>query len=183
MHPVMTRLAKDHLRLVKVLDLFETLLDRFHDGTEPDYHLMSEMLEYMEDYSESVHHPTEELIFERVLASGYERRDVFDVLIRQHAVLGQLNRRFRQSLDGILHEAVLLREDVEAHGRELIAALRAHQRLEDEEAFPIALERLTDDDWMAVEAAAPTRDDPVFGTPDPVRYHALYACFASEARD
>jgi hemerythrin-like domain-containing protein len=181
MHPVLTRLDQDHTRLARLLDLFEDLLDRFHDGAEPAYELMCELLEYMDTYSDAVHHPTEDLIFERVLAKGTERRDVFDVLLRQHKVLGQISRRFRQSLDGILHEEVLLREDVEAHGRELIGTLRAHKRLEDDEAFPIAQARLSDADWAEIEALAPKLDDPVFGTPDPLRYRSLVSLLAAQA--
>jgi hemerythrin-like domain-containing protein len=183
MHPVMTRLAQDHARLARLLDLFEDLLDRFHDGAEPDYDLMCEMLEYMDSYSDTVHHPTEDIIFEHALARGAERHDVFDVLMRQHAVVGQLSKRFRQSLDGILHEEVLLREDVEAHGRELIATLRAHMRLEDEEAFPIAVAHLSADDWAKIEASVPLLDDPVFGRPDPTRYRALYSRLVDQAHD
>jgi hemerythrin-like domain-containing protein len=177
----MTRLGQDHARLARLLDLFEELLDRFHEGAEPDYELMSEMLEYMDSYSDIVHHPTEDLIFQRILDKGSERHDVFEVLMRQHRVLGQLNKRFRQSLDGILHEEVLLREDVEAHGRELISTLRSHMRLEDEEAFPIALARLSAGDWTELEVMAPTVEDPLFGNPDPLRYRALYAQLAAQA--
>ena len=154
-----------------------------HDGAEPDYELMCEMLDYMSNYSDIVHHPTEDIIFQRVMEKGTERRDVFDVLMRQHEAIGQLNRRFRQALDGILHEEVLLREDVEISGRQLIGTLRAHARLEDEEAFPIALQRLSDEDWLDIEARAPTLDDPVFGSPDPSRYRALYARLSAQAQD
>lgn len=181
MPPLMTRLGQDHARLARLLDLFEELLDRFHEGAEPDYELMCEMLEYMDSYSDIVHHPTEDLVFQRVLDKGSERHEVFGVLMRQHGVLGQLSKRFRQSLDGILHEEVLLREDVEAQGRELINTLRSHMRLEDEEAFPIALERLSADDWAEVEAIAPTVEDPLFGDPDPLRYRALYAQLLAQA--
>lgn len=183
MQPLMTRLGQDHARLAKLLDLFEDLLNRFHGGAEPDYDLMCEMLEYMDDYSDTVHHPTEDLIFQRALERGAERRDVFDVLMRQHGLLGQLSKRFRQSLDGIIHEEVLLREDVEAHGRELIGTLRAHMHLEDEEAFPIAIAHLSAEDWTELEASAPSTDDPVFGTPDPMRYRALYARLSAQAKD
>lgn len=183
MHPVMTRLDQDHVRLAKLLDLFEDLLDRFHEGAEPDYELMCEMLEYMDNYSDIVHHPTEDIIFTRVLEKGTERHDVFDVLMRQHKMLGQLSKRFRQSLDGILREEVSLREDVEAHGRELIGTLRAHKRLEDEEAFPIALAVLSDADWAQIKAQAPDAEDPVFAAPDPVRYRALYARLSAQAHD
>ncbi len=174
MHPIMARLTQDHARLTQVLTMLEGLLDRFHEGVEPDYELMNELLEYMNTYADVVHHPTEDLIYQRVLEKGTERHDVFEILIRQHAGLSQVTKRFRKSIEGILNEEVLLREDVEANGRELVAVNRAHMALEDDEAFPIARETLTNEDWNAIEALAPVADDPVFGNPDPQRFKALY---------
>ena len=182
MHPIMTKLAQDHGRLTRVLDLLQGLLDRFHDGVEPDYELMQEMVEYMDTYADIVHHPTEDIIFRRVLEKGAGQHDVFEVLMRQHAGLSLVNKRFRKSLDGILNEEVLLREDVEANGRELVATMRAHLQLEDAEAFPIAEQYLDDDDWAAIEAEVPVAEDPVFGNPDPMRFRALYRCLSEQAR-
>lgn len=181
MHPVMTRLGQDHARLARILNLFDELLDRFHEGSEPDYDLLCEMLEYMASYADQIHHPTEDLIFHRVLAKGVANRDVFDVLMHQHDLVAQLNRRFHESLDAIIHEEVLLRAEVEAQGRELVDTLRSHMTMEDEEAFPIAIEHLDAADWEAVEAEAPSADDPVFTTPDPQRFRALYAELSRQA--
>jgi len=181
MNPVMTRLGQDHARLARVLDLLDHLLDRFHEGDEPDYDLICEMLEYMGSYADQIHHPTEDLIFHRALDKGVANRDVFDVLMHQHDLVAQLNKRFHESLDAIIHEGVLLREDVESQGRELVDTLRSHMILEDREAFPIAVERLDDEDWAFVEATAPTADDPLFAAPDPQRFRALYAQLSRQA--
>ncbi|EXJ14979.1 hemerythrin domain-containing protein [Imhoffiella purpurea] len=181
MHPIMTRLNQDHARLTRVLDLLQELLDRFHDGVEPDYELMQEMVEYMATYADIVHHPTEDIIFRRVLDKGAGQHDVFDVLIRQHVSLSLVSKRFRKSLEGILNEEVLLREDVEANGRELVATMRAHLQLEETEAFPIALQYLEDEDWAAIEAEAPVAEDPLFGDPDSVRFRALYRSLYEQA--
>jgi len=181
MHAVMNNLAQDHARLTRVLDLLQGLLDRFHDGVEPDFELMQEMVEYIGNYADIVHHPTEDIIFRRVLEKGAGQHDVFDVLMRQHAGLSAVSKRFSKSLEGIINEEVLLREDVEANGRELVATMRAHLQLEDSEAFPIALQYLDDDDWAAIKAEAPVAEDPLFGTPDPVRFRALYRFLYEQA--
>ncbi len=183
MNPIMTRLVQDHSRLAQLLDLFDGLLDRFHQGHEPDFELMCEMLDYMAVYADQIHHPTEDLIFRRALDKGSQKRDVFDVLMHQHDLVARLNKRFRQSLDAIVHEEVLLRDEVEAQGRELVKTLREHMTLEDQEAFPIALERLDEADWEAVEATAPSADDPVFGSPDPQRFRALFQYLYQQAHN
>jgi hemerythrin-like domain-containing protein len=100
--------------------------------------------------------------------------------MRQHEALAQLNRRFRESLEGIVHEEVLRRDEVEQQGREVLATLREHMHLEDDEAFPIAAETLSEADWAEIEAEAPTVDDPVFGHADPERFRALYAQLKQE---
>jgi len=180
MSALLTRLGEDHRRLTRIMNLLEGLLDRFHGGVEPDYELMCELMEYLIDYADQVHHPSEDLIFERLLQAPDQGHDVLRRLTLQHEALAQLNRRFRESLEGIVHEEVLPREEVEQQGRELLATLREHMRLEDGEAFPIAADSLTAEDWMDIEAQAPNVEDPVFGHADPERFRALFSQLREE---
>jgi hemerythrin-like domain-containing protein len=182
MTQLLERLQQDHRHLSRLLNLLDDLLDRFHEGNEPDFELICEMLEYMDCYADKVHHPSEELIFDRLRGRSNESYPTLDVLTRQHELLGQMNKRFRQSLDGIVHEEVLRREDVEVQGRELVQTLREHLSLEEAEAFPLALERLSESDWEELVAEAPTVDDPVFGAEDPVRFRALFQHLMAQAQ-
>jgi len=68
----------------------------------------------------------------------------------------------------------LRRDQVESQGRELVDTLRRHMVLEDTAAFPLVLRYLSPDDWEELAEAAPDANDPVFGTPDPARFRALY---------
>jgi hemerythrin-like domain-containing protein len=174
MNRLLERLDLEHRRLARLLDLFDKLLDMFHSGEEPDYELMCEMLEYMESYSDQVHHPTEDLIFLRVLERGGEQPPVLYTLMQQHKLLVDLNRRFRHSLEGVVHEEVLRRDAVESQGRELVETLRRHMALEDDEAFPFVRGQLSAADWEELTQAAPKVNDPLFGTPDPARFRSLY---------
>ena len=174
MPQLLDRLHQDHRHLTHLLDLLDRLQNMFHEGTEPDYELMCEMLEYMENYADQVHHPTEDLIFERMRSYGNQHRSVLDVLSKQHEILGEINRQFRESLEGIVHEEVLRRDLVEAHGRDLVETLRQHLNLEETEAFPLARELLTEQDWEELEKQAVKDTDPVFGDRDPARFQVLY---------
>lgn len=180
MNQLLDRLQQDHKHLLLLLDLLEKLLDMFHSGTEPDYELICEMLEYMENYADQVHHPSEDLIFERLRTHADQHHSVLGVLMRQHEVLGELTRVFRQSLEGIVHEEVLRRDEVEAQGRDLVETMRNHLQLEEEEAFPLARDVLTEEDWKAIDAAASKVADPMFGDRDPVRFRTLYRHLMSQ---
>jgi hemerythrin-like domain-containing protein len=180
MSALLNRIALDHQRLKRIMSLMEGLLDRFHAGEQLDYELMCEMLEYMIDYEDQVHHPSEDLIFERLLEAPDQGHDVLRRLMLQHDQLSQLNRRFRESLEGIVHEEVLPRDEVEQQGRALLTTLREHMHLEDTQALPIAAETLTPEDWADIEARAPNAEDPVFGHADPERFRALFAQLRGE---
>jgi hemerythrin-like domain-containing protein len=182
MSHLLDRLVEDHRRLARLLDLLDGLLDQFRDGEEPDYELMCELLEYMIDYADQVHHPSEDLIFERLMASPEHGHDVLRRLMQQHVALGKVNRRFRELVEGIVHEEVLRRDEVEELGRDLVAMLREHMRLEDEEAFPLARAALSEADWAELNGAAPDVQDPVFGHADPERFRAIYARLKSDVR-
>jgi hemerythrin-like domain-containing protein len=181
MPPLLDRLNRDHRNLAKILVLLDRLLDRFHEGGEPDYELMCELLDYMESYADQIHHPTEDLIFERLIESAGESPMVLGILMNQHQQIPQINRRFRNSLDGIVHGDVLLRKEVEAQGRELVRTMWTHMNIEDTEALPLAQDRLSESDWAELERISPKAEDPVFSAPDPARFRALFNQLAAQA--
>ncbi|WP_089725044.1 hemerythrin domain-containing protein [Candidatus Thiosymbion oneisti] len=173
MAELLDRLIRDHKHLLRVLDLLDDLLDRFHAGGEPDYELLCELLEYMEDYADQVHHPSEEDIFDRLRARSNEKYPVLDLLSNQHQLLSQVNKRFCRSLEGIMHEEVLRRDQVEVQGRELVKTLREHLDLEERAAFPLARERLSASDWDELRSTASGEQDPLFGEAGQRRFQSL----------
>jgi len=173
MAELLDRLIRDHKHLLRVLDLLDDLLDQFHAGGEPDYELLCELLEYMEDYADQVHHPNEEDIFDRLRARSNEKYPVLDLLSNQHQLLSRINKRFRRSLEGIVHEEVLRRDQVEVQGHELVETLREHLDLEERAAFPLAREQLSASDWDELLSTASSEQDPLFGEAGQRRFQSL----------
>jgi len=173
MAELLDRLIRDHKHLLRVLDLLDELLDQFHEGGELDYELLCEILEYLEGYADQVHHPSEENIFDRLRARSNEKYPVLDLLSNQHLLLSQVNKRFCRSLEGIVHEEVLRRDQVEVQGRELVKTLREHLNLEEREAFPLAREWLSASDWGELLSAASGEPDPLFGAAEQQRFQSL----------
>lgn len=182
MTQLLDRLYREHRHLSRLLNLFDDLLDRFSEGNEPDLELMSEMLEYMDSYADQIHHRSEEVIFDRLRARTKETYPALDLLTNQHTLLGQMNKRFRQSLEAIVHEEILRRDEVETQGREYVKTLREHLQMEEAEAFPLARERLSASDWDELLTEVPTADDPVFGDADPARFRTLFQHLMAQAQ-
>lgn len=184
MTALINRLTRDHGRFGRIMSLLEGLLERFQAGDEPDYSLTCELLEYVVDYADQVHHPSEELIFARLrerLAPAPGAPDAsaslsaeLDRFSDQHRELERINRAFRDALEGIMHEAVLSRDEVAEQGRAMIDLMRRHIAAEEARVFPTARARLTEADWASLEQQAPSAADPVFGQLDPLRFRTLY---------
>jgi len=185
MSALLNRLTRDHRRFGRIMTLLESSVARFHGGEEPDYELLCELLEYVVDYADQVHHPSEELIFaamREVLDRdgpplGVDQAELSRAIARLHAQHRQLeerNRAFRDALEGIVHEEVLSRDTVTEQGNAAVALMRAHIEEEERRVFLAAGALLSDADWERLERQAPSAADPVFGQLDPLRFRALY---------
>jgi len=180
MHKLLERLSRDHRNLDKILAMLTTQLDNFFAGRESNFDLKIELMEYLEAFADQGHHPLENLIYEvaRKRIKGYD--ELFDRLAKQHSDLARLTRTFRHSLEGILHEAVMSRAELETQGREYVALQQLHLVLEEREVFPLLDAELTEDDWNLITANMPKHDDPVFESPDQIRFYNLFAYLAKE---
>ncbi len=174
MHHLLEKLNKDHRNLEKILDLLTAQLDHFLAGRESDFDLKIELLEYMEAYADQAHHPLENLIFSTAKPLLEDKVELMDRLMQQHQELAQLTRTFRQSLENIYQGGVMQRDELEIQGREFIALQRQHITLEEEQAFPAIDAALLDEHWDLITQAAPHSDDPVFETPDKIRFQTLF---------
>ena len=175
MHALLQQLNRDHHNLSVLLEVLERQLDDFHQGEEHDLDLMCELVDYIESYEDQVHHPTEDLIYERLKALTDDKRVAVETLEDQHRILADMTNKFQKSLDAIVHGGVVLRQEVEAQGRAMIKTVRQHMDLEEQEVFPLAATELGAEDWAEVEERAPKYNDPVFGDPDPARFRTLFA--------
>ncbi len=180
MHSLLRQLKSDHRNLVRLLEVLDRQLDDFHEGREHDIDLMCELVEYMESYEDQVHHPTEDLVFARLKELTDEKRVAIETLEEQHQILEKMTKKFRDTLEAIMHGGVVLRRDVESSGRAMVKTLRQHMLLEEDEVFELAAATLSEADWDAVAAKAPKFNDPVFGNPDPARFRSIFMHLATE---
>lgn len=180
MHQLLEKLKKDHRNLEQILKLLCAQLDAFSAGRESNFDLKIELLEYLEIYADQGHHPLEDLIYDAARERVGDKQELLERLSSQHQSLTQLTRKFRHSLESILQDGVMMREELEVEGREYVALQRQHLDLEEHEVFPLLDKVLTKADWKKIAAKIPRHDDPVFEKPDQVRFRYLVT-YLSEA--
>ena len=178
MHRILQHLHRDHLRLSQLLDLMERQLDMFHEGEEPEFDLLIDMLDYLENYADCVHHRAEDLIFDAFDADHPEHHAVVQDLEAQHARLSEMTRSFRHALEGIVQGAVQRRDEVERLGREYVELQRRHMETEEQDLFPALEQSVSDELLDSLESQLPSGDDPLFDDRVKDHYRMLYRYLA-----
>lgn len=172
------KLRKEHVNFKKLLDLLDGQLDLLHKGEDPDYQLMTDIMYYMTEYSDTAHHPKEEAIFSVLLerdSTPIVREHVAEIT-SQHNIIGESGACFHETLEGIINgEPEIMRlQDLEEPGRVYVSTLRAHMDKEDRNLFVRAEQLLSEDDWKKIGIKTQHhKSDPLFGTHIEERFSSL----------
>ena len=133
----MKNLRQDHAQISRLMNLLERELNRFHNGDEPAFDLLIDLLDYIGNYADCVHHPTENWLFQLLQERTVEGQTVVRELTDQHVTLASLTKEFRHALEAITQDAVIRRDEVEQKGRDYIELQRSHLKQEEREIFPL----------------------------------------------
>jgi hemerythrin-like domain-containing protein len=172
----------EHVNFAAVLVLLEDHLDLFHQGKNPDYEMMLDIMFYMTHYPDVLHHPREDLAFARILELDINSRPIVDDLTEQHARLKAFGEALVRSLENVVNGSITSRDSVEVPGRAYIAEFRNHMLKEETAILPLASKLLSEADWAAIGAAVRHIDDPLFGPKGEERYASLREQITREAR-
>ena len=171
----------EHAYFKQLLDLLHKQVDAFHTGKRPNYELMLDIISYLQDYTDKVHHPREDVAFARL---AMHRPDIDLVLARlcqEHRVIAHAGATLRRLLTEILGGAVIARAETEAAAATYLVYYGNHIAKEEEELLSGAAQALTPEDWEAVKHAVPAGRDPLLGDRPEERYQELRRQIAREA--
>ena len=182
MSEIIRQLHIDHVNVSKLLDVLEQEIELFHNEGTPDYALMSDAMHYMVNYPDLIHHPTEDLIFEKLKDCDPDTNAEVDRLVAEHKVLADKSAQFLESLRCIENETTMVsREAMTTQGVDYISMLRKHMSTEESQIFPRVNEILGDKDWQEIDATMGAKEDPVFGKVVSEEYRTLYDWPAPQA--
>ncbi len=158
------KLRKEHVNFKKLLDLLDAQLDLLHQGKPPDYQLMTDIVYYMTQYADLIHHPREEAIFALLAVRDSSVVENVTELTGQHHMLAESGARFHEKLENIINGEceVMQLQEIEEPGRLYVTTLRAHMDKEEQSLFVMAEQLLNDDDWKKIETETLSKPDPIF---------------------
>lgn len=172
----------EHANFTRLLDILDKQLDTFHEGGQPNYELMLDVVTYLRHFSDRYHHSREDLAFARLAKHDPGMRIALARLRQEHRVIAAAGDELLRKLSGVDSDAMMARATVEAAAATYLVYYRHHLAFEEEEVLPRAAELLTPKDWAAVAAAAPHGPDPLFGAHGEEGYRELRRHIALESQ-
>lgn len=171
----------DHANYRRLLDLLETLAQRFATSDRPEYELMSDIIHYMTQYPDRFHHPREDIAFKVLLERDSTAQQSVDDLAGQHVGIAQSGATLSADLNAAAADAMIARTTIEKAVRDYVTVLRTHMDQEEREVFPKLVSLLNESDWLIVDSAFHFSADPLFGESVQQRFQALHRQIASQA--
>lgn len=163
----------EHTNYLRLLSLLERELAAFERGAEPDHELMADLVAYLHQHAERIHHPFEEAAYDRLVARDPACALPLGRLRQEHRVLAASGAELLERLAALGSEVVASREPVESAAATFLVYFRHHLAVEERDFLPRAERLLSDEDWAQVRAAAAPGPDPLFGDPPGQRFADL----------
>jgi len=155
----------EHRALASVLQALRFIVEGIRNGKmQPDFRLLSAMVDYITQVPEKVHHPKEDdYLFPKLRSRSAEAAELIDTLEQQHTDGYRMTIALLQSLihyqsvgaPGFAAFDALVHEYLEFNWK--------HLNLEESELLPLARTALSDDDWRELDAEFCANFDPYKG--------------------
>ncbi len=171
---VMNELRADHRNMTTLLDLLDAETLRLVEGGEPDYELVTDIMTYMTEYPDAVHHPREDLIYTHISAQKDDLEQSLRHIEQDHKALGVACREIRRDIDARDDDTAVDRASLTAALRRYSVDLRKHMYWEEKDLFEIADSMQDDEAWAKLLKSHHAQFDPLFGSSVERRFRKLF---------
>ena len=161
---VLEELREDHRNLAQLLNLLETECESATVDEAPDFELLHDIMQYMTVYSDAVHHPKEDLVYDVLRGRGEDYSDGLEGVGPDHRDIANLGATLRDDIQAIISGAAVTREKLIADLRSYVDRLRKHMAWEEEDLFMRAETLAEVDGEAGIDASVFPDDDPLFGS-------------------
>ncbi|MEQ8232961.1 MAG: hemerythrin domain-containing protein [Gammaproteobacteria bacterium] len=138
-------LHEDHLGMAALVDLLDEQVGVVRQGDDADYHLMLEIAQYFTSFTDALHHPCEDQLYDALRERRHELARALDSLAREHEELGVLGVHMRDLLKAAVAGEMTSREKILAACEAYVARQRDHMDVEESLLMPSAAEHLDGD--------------------------------------
>ena len=178
MHKTLKKLYRDHAHFYKLMDILEEQLDNLKFGHPEALDFLKELVRYSHDYSDGIHHPIEDQLYEMMLARTDSGRKVMEELLVQHLQIIKMNIDLRKELEKGAQASL---DELKARGKEYVQRQREHMQFEEKEAFTVIRELFGEEDFKIASGAIPDVEDPLDNALMREEYPTLFSYFDQQS--
>ncbi len=172
---LMNGLRGDHRNMALLLDLLDTEIDKLAASEEPDYDLVRDIMLYVTEYPDVVHHPKEDIVFRHLKSLRPEIRTDLERVETDHQYLEESGLKLKNDMEAISNGAKLDRDELIEKFHHYMEQLREHMYWEETDLFSVADELQLYGDWSEVVLKNNEISDPLFGSRVERKYRKLLA--------
>ena len=160
---MMERIHREHSYMVRLLAVLKKKIAQMHTEQPINYTLVKEIVDYMANHSERVHHPKEDILY-HYYTEHYGHKQEMEDLEQEHELLSDKTHAFLNTVEMILQDAVVPRHIFVDQLDEFIKVQKRHLEFEERSILPLIEKSFNLHDWQEVEKRWNVgEDDPVFG--------------------
>lgn len=171
---VLNSLQTEHAYMQSLMVVLQQQTDLLEQGLQPDYALMSMVVDYLDSVSDASHHPRENILFKKLLHIDPGSKAAVEPLITAHEAIEQKTDNLLESLKAALAKDSPANVDqVRRQANDYLKHLKKHLSSE-ERLYALIAAKFSHQDWLSILDKLQPQEDPVFGRRPDERYHRLY---------
>ncbi len=168
-------LASEHRHMTALLNLLEHRMSQRQKITQGDYYLMRDVIGYLHDFPDQVHHPTEDLLFDSLVTCQPDLAKEVAGLRLEHEQLATATAALLNGLEQAITTGLLVPEQkLRTQVTHFTEQQRKHMKRENQNLFPAAVKSLRASDWNSLARRSKLHADPLFGDQLQPRHRMLF---------
>lgn len=176
---LMQELRLDHRNMAIVLNLLDDIVTAMESGDNPDFELFDEIMRYMTIYPDAVHHPKEDVVYEKLRSKRPDLSEDLAHVPDDHRRIAELGLLLRSDVEAVNAGAAVRREKMIEDTAAYITCLRDHMQWEEEDLFRRIDLMLDAEPYKVDISAIENIKDPVFELEIEAGFRRLMASLAA----
>ena len=172
---LMSGLRGDHRNMAMLLELLDAEIDRLAASGESDYDFVRDIMLYITEYPDVVHHPKEDIVYRHLKSLRPETHTDLERVETDHKHIEESGLKLRNSIEAISTDAEFNRGELIENFRDYSEQLSEHMYWEETTLFSLADELQHFGDWSEVVLKNNEISDPLFGSRVERKYRRLLA--------
>ena len=176
MHKIQHQLHTDHYHLQRLLNCLSHEIGcyDFDSKQVPDLDIILSALDYLRTYPDKWHHPSEDIIFNRLLNRKVKVSKLIKQLQIEHEKIILETKKINELFNSVADDCIVSADELLTGAKKFIELQKQHLNKENEFIYPLMNTEFSEKDWREIEKEIKLQDDPLFSNRSKKEFDQLY---------